>query len=402
MIKVIMQPMKKTFWASLALTGFSIITGIGFAGVGMSSAMAQAFDCAGYRAELSSISRSADPRAQEYLVAAQRQRAELERTREYFNQIGCTRSDMYRTPGECAPLRDSMRQMQANLNEMLSFADKLGGGPRSQARRRQLQAALDQNCANEPAPPQGFFERLFGGNASNEAAPAYPDGGTAPMTDLAEDQSLGGSQPVCVRMADGYFFPLGAQFRGREHAQQVCQAQCPATQTELFFMRQGGTIERAQSAYGVPYSTLPNALVYQKKRIAEAACVPAGQSWEQALQGAEMLIGRHENDIVVTAEKADELSRPKTSSKTASRAEAKRAAVPALAPGDAEDIADPASVPTAGGESAGIGPGIVSDEHTISRKDGPTIISSAADGSQRRVRVVAPYLIPTPTSTTGR
>lgn len=398
---MVTQPMKKSFWNAFALTSLSVMMGIGIASLDLSGAMAQAIDCVAYRAELSTISQGGDPRAQEYLVAAQRQRAELERTREYYNQIGCTRSDMFQTPAECAPLRGHMRQMQANMNEMLSFADKLGGGPQIQARRRQLQAMLDRHCANVPSQSPGFLERIFGGQgASNQAGPSYPEHAIDPMIETAGDESLGGSQPVCVRLADGYFFPLGGRFSDRVQASQLCQAQCPASQTELFFMRQGGTIERAQSANGLPYSALPNARLYQKKRVAEASCVPPGQSWEQALQGAEMFMGRRESDIIVTAEKAYELSRPKASANKA-KAEPKRAAIATPSPSDADEIADPASVPTASGESAGIGPGVVSDERTVSRMDGLSVMSTAPDGRQRRVRIVAPYLIPTPKTATS-
>lgn len=388
------KPIKQTSRASLRL---GILTLCAIAAVGVSNGLAQTIDCSAYRAELASISRQADPRAQEYVVAAQRQRAELERTRNYYNQIGCTRGDNFRPIGECAPLRAHMQQMQANLNEMLSYADRLGGGARSQNRRRQLQAALDRHCANQPAQPRGFFERLFGGSqATNEAPQTSPMPGSEipEMPAVQEERGLGGSSAVCVRLADGYFFPLGARFEGNSHAQQLCQAQCPATRTELFFMSQGGVIERAQSVSGMPYSALPNALAYQKRLIPEASCLPAGQSWAQALQGAQTLLGQNENDIIVTAEKAKELSRP-ASMKAASRS-AKRPAAQAEVSDMAEDIADSSAVPTAGGESAGIGPSIADNDTTISRREGARITAAAPDGSRRNVRIVAPYLIPTP------
>ncbi|MGI6245708.1 MAG: DUF2865 domain-containing protein [Pseudochelatococcus sp.] len=374
------------------MASFGIMTGAGVTG-----AAAQAIDCGAYRAELASLSRSADPRAQEYALAAQRQRAELQRTRAYFDQIGCTRTDVYRTPGECTSLRSHMRQMQANLDDMLAMADSLGGGRRSDARRRELQAALDRYCVNEPARPRGFLERLFGGPQDVfEGAPPpepVPERDIGPVTDRpTTERGLGGAQPVCVRLADGYFFPLGTRYRGREQAQQICQAQCPATRTELFFMAEGGKIERAQSVTGTPYSTLPTALVYQKRLVPEAACLPAGQSWAEALQGAEMLIGRHEDDIIVTAEKAEELSRPGASGRRAVRqASASRSPAPVE---EGDEFADGSGVPTAGGESAGIGPALSARGLMLSRRDGQTIVSAAPDGSMRNVRIVAPYLVP--------
>lgn len=389
---MVTEPIEKTARAPLRL---AILTFLAIA-AGASDGIAQTIDCSAYRAELASISRNADPRGQEYAVAAQRQRAELERTRAYYNQIGCTRGDNFRPVGECAPLRAHMQQMQANMNEMLAYADRLGGGPRSQERRRQLQAALDRHCANEPAQPRGFFERLFGGSqATNEPPP--PQTRETPVPEVAvadEERSLGGSQPVCVRLADGYFFPLGGRFEGASHAQQLCQAQCPATRTELFFMSQGGVIDRAQSASGTPYSALPNANVFQKRLVAEASCLPAGQSWQQALQGAQTLTGTQGDDIIVTAEKAQELSRPRVSSRTASRSAPRAPRAPE--PADVEEVTDASELPTGGGDSAGIGPGFAGEETTLSRREGTMITAAAPDGSRRNVRIVAPYLIPTP------
>lgn len=370
---------------------FGILTFLAITTAGVGGAAAQAIDCSAYRAELNGLSRGVDPRAQEYLVAAQRQRGELDRTRAYFNQIGCTRTDNFRTPGECAPLRAHMQQMQSNLNEMLAYADRLGGGPRNQARRRQLQAALDRHCANVPERPRGFFERIFGSPQESDYPPEMPQADVSNALPEAprEERASGGSQPVCVRLADGFFFPLGGPFQGVAQAQQVCQAQCPATRTELFFMSQGGTIERAQSASGVPYSSLPNARAYQKRLVPEAACLQQGETWEHALQAAQSLIAPQESDIVVTAEKARELSRP-AGARSASRVSQADTAA------DAEDIADAAAVPTAGGESAGIGPGLTDAGATISRREGMLISATSPDGGRRNVRVVAPYLIPTP------
>lgn len=376
------------------LPRIGLMAALAFAAGGATEGLAQTINCQAYRTELASLSRNVDPRAQEYLVAAQRQRAELERTRRYYNQIGCSRDDNFRPVGECAPLRAHMQQMQGNLNEMLAYADRLGGGQRSQDRRRQLQAALDRYCAHEPAQPRGFFERLFGGSqAATEAAPVPEQEVHVPEpTTAREERGLGGSQPVCVRLADGYFFPLGGRFQGAAHAQQLCQAQCPATQTELFFMSQGGVIERAQSASGVPYSALPNARVYQKRLLPEASCVPAGQSWEQALQGAQTLIGSHEDDIIVTAEKAEELSRPRVSSRAGARPAARTARAPEPEP-EADEVTDATTLPTGSGDSAGIGPGITDHDTTIARGQGAVITAAAPDGSRRNVRIVAPYLV---------
>lgn len=361
--------------------------------MGIATASAQTESCDGWLAELS---RGPDPRAQEYVLAAQRQNSELQRTRNYFNQIGC--GQQFGSPATCEPLRAHMQQMQANLRQMQDLADRLGGGPRYQERRRQLQAAVDRHCVNRPARPRGLLDRLFGDSQYDEQPMPESQSPLPQTSELVDEMPSGGSRPVCVRQADGYFFPLGGPFRGTEHAQQLCQAQCPASPTELFFMQQGGTIERAQSARGMPYSVLPAASRYQKTLDPAAACVPAGMTWEQALQGAASLLSAQDGDIVVTAEKADELSRPKASA-IAAQQRANNARNQRQAEESEDTLNDLASVPTAVGESSGIGPSLRGSGPAIARQDGPTIITKGVDGRERKVRVVAPYLIATPDAT---
>jgi hypothetical protein len=65
---------------------------------------------------------------------------------------------------------------------------------------------------------------------------------------------------VCVRLCDGFFFPVGPINSAGDVAnhQADCAGLCPAAPTALYFQPAGSDkIEDAVSATGAPYSTLP-------------------------------------------------------------------------------------------------------------------------------------------------
>lgn len=375
--------------------------------------------CQRYRAELASLPRGGG-QAQQYAAAAQRQRSELDRTRGYYQQLGCDRGGGAfggERPADCGGLQARMSQMQANYDLLRSRAG--GGDAQTEARRRELSAAAASACAPRAAaaPRQrGFFEMLFGGGAAPEPEPdprAELDGQVPPSRGDGEQKRLGGSRAVCVRLADGYFFPLGGPASGRGSAQELCQAQCPASPTELFFMASAGNIAQAVSANGRPYSDLPGAQQYERALNPAISCRPYGESWAQALQPAEFLLDRRKSDIIVTAEKAEELSRPKVTASqqktnerqaaATARAAAQAAQAAANAKVDEDDDAavnaasnDPSVVPTASAASSGIGPQMIEEVTTVDQGDGALREDIAPDGTRRKVRIVAPYLVASP------
>ena len=75
------------------------------------------------------------------------------------------------------------------------------------------------------------------------------------------------SRTVCVRMCDGYFFPLSNHTNGSNlHAQEaMCSAACPASTTKLFTLAAGNeVIDQAVSLKGVNYTATSMAYAYEK------------------------------------------------------------------------------------------------------------------------------------------
>jgi Protein of unknown function (DUF2865) len=101
-----------------------------------------------------------------------------------------------------------------------------------------------------------------------EAAPATSSvdtGGEPTQTRLRSEPSLG--LAVCVRLCDGYFFPINAATGG----EATCNAQCPDAPSALYRELAGSdNIEDAISATGTPYSALPAAGRYRS--IVDGAC----------------------------------------------------------------------------------------------------------------------------------
>ena len=122
-----------------------------------------------------------------------------------------------------------------------------------------------------------------------------------------------GRRSVCVRTCDGYYFPISystspSRFADDQHA---CQRECPAAEAVLYTYRNPGEdIGQAMSIAGQPYSELPNAFHYRKEFSAACSCRRPGQSWADALKGADDSSTLESGDIVVTDQNAKALSQP--------------------------------------------------------------------------------------------
>ena len=121
----------------------------------------------------------------------------------------------------------------------------------------------------------------------------------------------GGSQAVCVRTCDGFFFPVNYEgAHGSDRYAEACQLACPSAPTEVYFMPRGGDLKQAANQYGQRYAALPNAFKYRKERDASCACKAQNQSWGEVLAHVEPMIKQGKDDILVTPERSLELARP--------------------------------------------------------------------------------------------
>lgn len=247
-----------------------------------------------------------------YEDAAGKQQADLDRLVTHAKRRGCESGFFSLFTGqapECQPLNAQIQQLRDSLDRTMSDLERLKSGNNydQEGQRRQLLAELAQNncgpqyrAAAAAAGPSSFLDALFGGAARI----INPGGDGAPS---------GTFRTVCVRSCDGYYFPISYSTVQSRFAddQRTCQRECPATEAQLYTYRNPGEdMGQAVSLSGQAYTALPTAFQYRKEFNAACSCRKPGQSWADALKGADDASTLESGDIVVTDQNAKALSQP--------------------------------------------------------------------------------------------
>jgi hypothetical protein len=377
------------------------------------TARSQNADCQRLRQEISEASRGGQ--GGQYQAAAEKQRAEIDRTVAYAHSIGCERQQFLffgsAPPAECGPLNARMARMRANLDDLQARA---GGG---QGGRGELMARYNAQCGASPSRPPNLLEALFGGQPKPTSdlreEPLTPDGLDRPekTVDPNIGEARAGSKAVCVRACDGAFFPVSYSATGGrlDGLEDMCHALCPNADVSLYTYPASGEIEQAVAISGARYMDSPNALSYRKTFDSSCSCRRRGQSWAEALANAEVKLGREDkSDIIVTPEKAAELSRPKPDPKSETKTRQTKAGVaPAPTPSPAAspsptiatgtdsngvDLTLSQQTATISRETSGIAGGEVKTGARVGQDQGQTVEATGPDGVKRRVRIIGPTL----------
>jgi Protein of unknown function (DUF2865) len=156
---------------------------------------------------------------------------------------------------------------------------------------------------------QSLFETLFGppkpqyGSQPNRLLPPNGINSGAPYTlrqqpplrrndddderAAAKADRRGGYHTVCVRLCDGYFWPVSYSApRSRLYRDaNVCSASCGAEAKLFHYPTNGGQLQDAVDLTGRVYGRLPTAFKYRKALVEGCVCKPA--PWSDAE------IGRH-------------------------------------------------------------------------------------------------------------
>jgi hypothetical protein len=378
--------------------------GVVVGSAGLDTARSQSADCQRLRQEIADSSHNTQ--GAQYQAAAAKQRAEIDRTVAYARSIGCEKQQFLffgsPPPAECGPLNERMARMRANLDDLQARA---GGG---QGGRGELIARYNAECANAPSRSPNFLEALFGQQpkpSDLRDEPLTPDGLDKPerTVDPNIGEARAGSKAVCVRACDGAFFPVSySAGSGRlDDLEDMCHALCPNADVSLYTYPASGEIEQAVSISGARYIDSPNALQYRKTFDSSCSCRRRGQSWAEALANAEVRLGREDKtDIIVTPEKAAELSRPKLDPKLEAKTDPKaKSSKPIVAPAPASgtdaygvDLNLSQQAATISREGSGIAGGDVKSGAPVGEDQGQTVEVTGPDGVKRRVRIIGPTL----------
>lgn len=308
-------------FADLRRAGIAALAGL-CASLSAPAAQAQPVDCVGLQREIATAQRRpSGAGAERYARAAERQRAEIDRTLAYGTSIGCWRQSIFtREPAACGDLDARIARMRANLDELQAQADAAAGA--RGADLEQLRLDFDAYCRSPRRDPQRATtgDDLFG---------ATPPGmRRVPLDDVPPDEpaaeadegikfdegARGGTEAICVRSCDGGYFPLSVPARSGklEDLQNLCTALCPNVEAKLYTMAKGAPVSDAVATTGELYSAHPNAFKFRKKYDAACVCKPANKDWGQVLGEAEKIIGKETGgaDKTLTPAQAEALSKP--------------------------------------------------------------------------------------------
>ena len=280
--------------------------------------------------------------------------------------------------------------MRDNLASMKAQERRASDGGRAE-----LVARFNATCRGEQnvLSPANLVDRLFRPEPGPSSAPDIMNDPIDPLT--PDDPAKGGAKLVCVRTCDGGFFPLASSARrgGAEGMADMCRALCPNVEAKPYTYYSSADIEQAVGLDGTPYKALPNALKFRTKFDPTCTCKPPGKNWTQALAEAEALLGRSRSDIMVTPEKAEELSRATAAKAPPAKTPPGKTppGKPANDPTLAIEAAANANAPTASNDSAGIAAGATGAAKTYGLNDGEKREQGTATGA-RKIRVVGPTL----------
>jgi hypothetical protein len=273
---------------------FGMATALLVSAAAIGAALAQSAECARLQQAIVAAGHGGGQNAQ-YGAAAQRQRGEIDRTVSYARSIGCeNRKFLFfgsGPPPQCDQINAQISRMQANLAELQSRAGGSDGG------RAELIARYNSQCTNAGGQQShGFFDALFGNprdrSPDAEGVPFNPDENANPdqqPLDGEGKEAHAGSKAVCVRTCDGSFFPVSYSAGGSrlDELQDMCRALCPNADVSLYTYSPSADIETAVSISGARYMDSPTALKYRKTLDSTCSCKRRGQSWADALAGAE-------------------------------------------------------------------------------------------------------------------
>jgi hypothetical protein len=297
-------------WCRSGIVGLATLAG---ATAALAQAPAANSACTRLEAQLAAIDRGtldagrAD-QVRRYEDVRNKQQNDLDRLSAQASRMGCQGGGFFslftgQNP-QCTPLNQQIQQVRAALEKTLSDLDRLQGGGAGdrEAQRATVIAALAQNncgaqyssAANQQ---RGFFDNLFGSR-----------GGGGPFS---PNQS-GTFRTVCVRMCDGYYYPISYATTPDHFAEdaQACQQTCPNADVVLMSNPTGADVNQAVASNGAAYTALPNAFKYRTALVPACGCRKPGQSWSQALGGLRDNT-LQQDDIVVTPDRAKALAAPR-------------------------------------------------------------------------------------------
>ncbi len=200
-------------------------------------------------------------------------------TRAAMEDAGCFESffifgrGLVRSP-KCLNMNDRVEDARRQLSQLQQQRQALTGGGGNRRRQAELQDALARSgCGGQPPAQKrrggGLFDFFGGGQEEQEDVQQTPV--------YRSIDPNGRYRSVCVRLCDGFFYPIHYSTYGSllGQDQQSCQSNCAAPAELYVYRNPGQEIEQAVSLNGSAYMDLPVALRFKKEYVKGCSCKQA-------------------------------------------------------------------------------------------------------------------------------
>jgi hypothetical protein len=170
-----------------------------------------------------------------------------------------------------------LREVAAGISQQVETANAVAGQREAILQEMARFGCGEGSSATFTTERQSVFDRIFGTTSEGDFSGGQMiDGG-----DYWGYQGYQTIRTVCVRLSDGYFWPISYATLPDyiTNDAQACTASCPTTPVALYYYNNPGEEpEQMRSVLGEPYASLPTAFAYRNAIDTSASCKVAPQS----------------------------------------------------------------------------------------------------------------------------
>jgi hypothetical protein len=132
--------------------------------------------------------------------------------------------------------------------------------------------AREFNLSNAPRFGTPFQPRRVEAPAPYTPAPIHHSYAPSHSHVASEQSGSGGYRVFCVRLCDGFFYPMGTTGSDESTQDMLCRSGCPDAKTAVFRGNSGSDPGEAQNEAGERYADLPVAFKFRTSLTAECTC----------------------------------------------------------------------------------------------------------------------------------
>jgi len=253
-----------------------VMAALGVFGVSISTAHAQAANCAALSDMLNTLDRNQDFQNSQSGNLRQIQR-QVQRAESTYVRAGCNDDAKAGRPlsQQCQAMARDVLDLREQVAQMSQSVDT--GQAVAQQREAILQEMARFDCGNgrsrlerQPRNGASLFERLFGGFTEE-----FDGEGGIRGDEFNPYGNYHTVRTLCVRKTDGFYWPISystlVDYVANDAEQ--CRAMCPGLDVDMYYYDNPGQ-EPAQAInqWGEPYTNLPNAFRFRNEFDTTAKC----------------------------------------------------------------------------------------------------------------------------------